>query len=72
MTAEGAATGTPAHRPVELASASGGRFVERVLTVVESCRQQERDVLTFLTEAVQASRGRTRPPTLVPPLTSAA
>jgi transposase len=53
-------------------SASGSRFVERVLTVVESCRQQKRDVLAFLTDAVQASRGRTRPPTLIPSLTSAA
>jgi hypothetical protein len=41
------------------------------ITVVESCRQQKRDVLAFLTDAVQASRGRTRPPTLIPSLTSA-
>jgi transposase len=53
-------------------SNSGSRFVERVLTVVESCRQQQRDVLTFLTDTIQATRGETRPPTLIPPLTSAA
>jgi transposase len=52
-------------------SVSGSRFVERVLTVVESCRQQKRDVLAFLTDAIQASIGRTQPPTLIPSLTSA-
>ena len=51
---------------------SGSRFVERVLTVVESCRQQGRDVLAFLTSAIQASRDGTQPPTLIPSLTSAA
>ena len=53
-------------------SASGSRFVERVLTVVESCRQQKRDVLAFLTDAIRATRGGTQPPTLIPSLTSAA
>ena len=46
--------------------ASGSRFVERVLTVVASCRQQGRDVLAVLTEAVQAARTGTTPPSLVP------
>ena len=46
--------------------ASGSRFVERVLTVVASCRQQGRDVLAVLTEAVRAARTGTTPPSLVP------
>ena len=47
-------------------SEAGSRFVERVLTVVASCRQQGRDVLGFLREAVQAARTGTTPPSLVP------
>jgi transposase len=47
-------------------SDGGSRFVERVLTVIASCRQQERSVLTFLTEAVQAARVGLKPPSLVP------
>ena len=46
--------------------ASGSRFVERVLTVVASSRQQGRDVLAVLTEAVQAARTGATPPSLVP------
>jgi len=48
-------------------SLDGSRFVERVLTVVASCRQQERDVLAFLTNAFQAARAGARPPSLLPP-----
>jgi len=47
-------------------SAAGSRFVERVLTVVASCRQQGRDVLGFLVDAVRAARIGTAPPSLVP------
>jgi transposase len=47
-------------------SAGGSRFVERVLTVVASCRQQGRDVLAFLTDAIQAARAGTKPPSLIP------
>ena len=46
--------------------ASGSRFVERVLTVVATCRQQDRDVLGVLTAAVRAARTGTPPPSLVP------
>ena len=46
--------------------------VERVLTVVESCRQQRRDVLAFLTDSIRAARGGTKPPSLIPSLTAAA
>lgn len=35
-------------------SASGSRFVERMLTVVETCRRQSRDGFEWLTEAVRA------------------
>jgi transposase len=35
-------------------SESGNRFVERILTVSATCRQQDRHLLTFLTEAVSA------------------
>jgi transposase len=35
-------------------SASGSRIVETILTVVETCRQQSRNVFAFVAEAVQA------------------
>jgi transposase len=35
-------------------SEAGNRFVERMLTVSATCRQQNRHLLTFLTEAVSA------------------
>ena len=35
-------------------SAEGSRFVERLLTVVETCRRQQRNVLTWLVDAVKA------------------
>jgi transposase len=47
-------------------SATGSRFVERVLTVVASCRQQGRDVLAFLTDAIQAARTGGTAPSLIP------
>src|SRR5208282_1351418 len=37
-------------------SVSGCRFVERILTVVQTCRLRERNVLDYLTDAVQAHR----------------
>jgi transposase len=46
--------------------ASDSRFVERVLTVVASCRQQNRDELAVLTEAVRSARTGTAPPSLIP------
>jgi hypothetical protein len=51
-------------------SSGGSRFVERVLTVVASCRQQGRGVLAFLTDAIQALRAGTTPPSLIPISTS--
>lgn len=38
-------------------SASGSRFVERLLTVIETCRRQGRHVFAWLTEAVRARLG---------------
>ena len=35
-------------------SAGGSRFVETMLTVIETCRQQSRNVFTYVTSAVQA------------------
>lgn len=35
-------------------SASGSRFVERLLTVIETCRRQQRHVFAWLVEAVHA------------------
>jgi transposase len=44
----------------------GSRFVERVLTVLASCRQQGRDVLAFLTDAIRAARSGNTAPSLIP------
>jgi transposase len=43
-------------------SAEGNRFVERILTISATCAQQQRHLLTFLTDAVDAYwRGRPAP-----------
>lgn len=47
-------------------SASGSRFVETLLSVVTTCRQQHRDVLTFLTSAVTAHFDGQPHPSLLP------
>lgn len=47
-------------------SAAGSRFVERVLTVIASCHQQGRNVLTFLADAIGADRAGTPAPSLIP------
>jgi transposase len=44
----------------------GGRFVERLLTVAASCKQQGRGLLSFLVEAITAARLGLPPPSLVP------
>lgn len=54
------------------ASESGSRFVERILTVISSCRRQKRNVLQFLMEAVKAERTGGKPPTLLPVKVAAA
>ena len=40
-------------------SAAGSRFVETVLTVIETCRQQNRNVFDFVTQAVAAQFAHT-------------
>ena len=47
-------------------SAAGSRFVERLLTTIESCRRQGRDLLGFLVEAIKAHRSSSKPPSLLP------
>jgi transposase len=47
-------------------SPAGSRFVERMLTVVATCRQQHRNVLEFLTHCCQARLQGTNSPTLLP------
>jgi hypothetical protein len=47
-------------------SADGCRYVERLLTVVQSLRLQGRSVLTFLYEAIRAHRSGLKAPSLVP------
>jgi transposase len=49
-------------------SAAGSRFVERLLTVIETCRRQSRNAFAWLTEAVRAHFRREA----APPLLSAA
>jgi transposase len=51
-------------------SASGSRFVERVLTVVATCRQQARDVLGFLTVCCRSAASGVETPPLLPGLSS--
>jgi transposase len=46
-------------------SASGSRFVERMLTVIETCRCQDRNVFDWLTDAVQANLRRETAPSLL-------
>jgi transposase len=47
-------------------SARGSRFVERMLTVVATCRQQGRNVLDYLSSCFQAARSRQAIPSLLP------
>jgi transposase len=47
-------------------SAAGSHFVENLLTVVATCRQQERPVLAYLTQCCQALSAGTQPPSLLP------
>jgi transposase len=47
-------------------SASGSRFVETMLTVIETCRQQRRNVFAFLTHAVAAHLAHQPAPSLLP------
>ena len=48
------------------ASEWGSRFVERVLSVVATCRQQGRNVLEFLTDCFRAQQSGRPLPSLLP------
>ena len=47
-------------------SAAGSRFVERMLTVRATLRAQERNVLAYVTQAIEASLRGQAPPSLLP------
>jgi len=47
-------------------SAHGSRFVERVLTVVHTCRRQGKKVLDYLRACIESWRHNLAPPSLVP------
>jgi transposase len=47
-------------------SPDGSRFVETMLTVIESCRQQSRNVFEYVTSAVQAHYSHQTTPSLLP------
>ncbi|MDB5308437.1 MAG: family transposase ISGob2 [Gemmataceae bacterium] len=47
-------------------SAAGSRFVERMLTVIETGRRQGRDVFAWLTQAVQDRLAGRPAPSLLP------
>jgi transposase len=47
-------------------SLQGSRFVERVLTVVHTCRRQGKNVLDYLNACIQAWRHDRTPPSLIP------
>jgi transposase len=47
-------------------SSDGSRFVETMLTVIETCRQQRRQVFAYLTAAVQAHLAGRPAPSLLP------
>jgi transposase len=47
-------------------STRGSRFVETILTVIETCRQQSRRVFHYLAAAIQASYAAKRAPSLLP------
>lgn len=52
-------------------SARGSRFIERILTVVTTLKQQKRNPLEFLTQALWAYRRGLPPPSLLPASDSA-
>jgi transposase len=47
-------------------SEEGSRFIERLFTVVETCRQQDRNVLEYITAACQARLLQQPAPSLLP------
>ena len=51
-------------------SVQGSRFVERMLTVVATCRQQGHNVLDYLTSCFEADRRGQALPSLLPVTTA--
>jgi transposase len=47
-------------------SEAGSRFVETLLTVVETCRQQHRNIFTFVRDSIIAHRKHNKGPSLLP------
>jgi len=47
-------------------SAAGSRFVETMLTVIETCRQQRRNAFDYLTAAIEARLTGQPAPSLLP------
>ena len=47
-------------------SVRGSRFVETMLTVIETCRQQRRNAFAFVTAAVEANLAQQPAPSLLP------
>ena len=47
-------------------SARGSRFVERMLTAIETCRLQKRNIFEYLTTTVEAHLARRNAPSLLP------
>jgi transposase len=47
-------------------SAAGSRFVETLLTVVETCRHQQRNIFTFVRDSIIAHRHQKKCPSLLP------
>jgi transposase len=47
-------------------SPRGSRFVETILTVIETCRQQSRAVFHFLTTTLESTYAAKPPPSLLP------
>ena len=50
---------------------AGSRFVERMLSVVATCRQQDINVLDYLTRRYQAHQGGKPAPSLLPATSTA-
>jgi len=46
-------------------TSAGSRYVERILTTIVTCRQQSKNALTYLTEALVAYFHQTQAPTLI-------
>lgn len=47
-------------------SAAGSRFVETLLSVIETCRKQHRDVFAFVTQSIEHHLAHRKTPSLLP------